>query len=376
MLIKILLVISTCALLYGCFIVIRGWSAFGSRPAEQSIERFKQSNHYDPIRHIFLNRIPTVLDEMRKRTFTVSAILKFLFGGSKERSPSSKLPDMQPDFVKLAEPHQDIKVMWFGHSSLLLNVDGNLILYDPVFSDFVGPLGTMLKRFQDTVVDLSKLPPIDYIVQSHDHYDHLDMKTIQFFIGKKTKFIVPLGVGDHLRGWGVPESQIRELDWWQNAKFDSIEFVSTPSQHFSGRGLIHQNESLWGSWVFRTNQHRIFFSGDTGYDIHFKEIGKKFGPFDIAFMETGQYNEAWHEVHLLPDEQIQAFQDLSAKRYFPIHWGMFNLAMHAWYEPIENLLERAEKNRIPVLTPQMGELVIVNNEYKGAYWWRSLIPKP
>ncbi|PKL33874.1 MAG: hydrolase [Spirochaetae bacterium HGW-Spirochaetae-10] len=365
------LIITTLLTIIG--IVIGGCASFGTLPSESAVDGFKHSSHYDPERQIFVNRRPGIIEEMRARTTTFSLLMQFLFGGSPERSPSTKLPEVKPDLAEFQRPADDIKLIWFGHSSVLLNLEGRMVLVDPVLSTSTGPMGFMMKRFQDPVVKLSELPPIDVILISHDHYDHLDTDSIRFFKESKTRFIVPLGVGSHLVGWGISPDRITELDWWQNVEHNGLHITLTPAQHFSGRDFSNQNKTLWGSFVVRSAKHKIFFSGDTGYDTHFKEIGDRLGPFDLAFIESGQYNEKWREVHMLPDESLQAFKDLKAKRYFPIHWGMFNLSLHAWHEPVERITAGARRDGITLVTPRIGEAVQLNDRYVAESWWRPLL---
>ena len=183
-----------------------------------------------------------------------------------------------------------------GHSSILVNFFGVTILLDPVFSSRASPVPFTVGRFQKAVVSLEDLPSIDFVLISHDHYDHLDMNTVQYFINKKTKFLVPLGVAPHLKGWGIDPSQIKEFDWWDKYEVRGVKFIATPAQHFSGRGIFEKNKSLWSGWSISNKKQKIFFSGDSGYDIHFKEIGRRLGPFDIVFLDSGQYNLLWRRV--------------------------------------------------------------------------------
>lgn len=351
-----------------------GCSAFGTRPGKEYDQKFKDSAHYNSQERVFFNRQAELLKEMRKRAMSFSTFREW-FAGGENRRPSKPLPELKPDMVEFVKPSRDIKVVWFGHSTFLLNMDGKIILVDPVFSGSASPFSFMVKRFQKPVLELSELPAIDYVVISHDHYDHLDMESIQFFKDKKTLFIAPLGVGSHMIGWGIASNRITELDWWQTHQQDGLKFTATPAQHFSGRDGIHDNSTLWASWVLKSENHNIYFSGDSGYDTHFKEIGDKLGPFDLAFIENGQYNVKWKEVHMLPEESIQAFKDLKAKRYFPVHWGMFELAFHTWYEPIQKISEMAWNNGINLVSPKLGEVVQVNDSYKNEFWWDAEIAK-
>ncbi len=349
-------------------------SAFGTRPGKEFDEKFKASSHYDTEEKIFLNRRPKLIKEMRKEAMSFGTFIEWFSKGI-DRKPNSPLPEMKPDMKEFLEPSEDMKVVWFGHSTFLLNLDGKIILVDPVFSGSAAPFSFMVKRFQKPALELSELPKIDYIVISHDHYDHLDMESMKFFKDKEVKFITPLGVSSHLIGWGVDSSKITELDWWQNFQVDDLEFIATPAQHFSGRDGIHENETLWASWVIKNKKHNLYFSGDSGYDTHFKDIGDKFGPFDIAFIESGQYNPKWKAVHLLPEESVQAYFDLKAKRYFPVHWGMFVLSFHTWYEPIVKLQEAAKSKGVNLVSPKLGQTILVNDSYKNEAWWETLISK-
>lgn len=344
---------------------------FGSTPDNEQKDKFKKSPQFNQEIQQFFNRKPNVLDKMREDAFNLETMREWFCGG-KDRAPESPLPEMKPDLAEFLKPSEDLKVIWFGHSTFLLNFSGKIILVDPVFSGSAAPFSFLVKRFQPPVLKLEELPKIDFIVISHDHYDHLDMETMKFFAKKENKFLTPLGVGSHLVGWGVQRSRITELDWWQQTSIDGIEFIATPAQHFSGRGVFDGNKTLWASWILRNASHNIYFSGDSGYDTHFKDIGDKYGPFDIAFLENGQYNEKWRAVHQLPEESVQAYFDLKAKRFFPVHWGMFVLAFHSWREPIDKLSELAKSRGVNTVTPKLGEIVTVNDNYRNIPWWSDL----
>ncbi len=348
-------------------------SRFGKLPSQEESEKFKSSAHYDPKKEIFVNRRPDIMEATNKRVRSFSGIWKILFGGSSDAKPDFELPGVAPDFAKFQEASEDIKLIWFGHSSLLLNLGGTHVLLDPVLSESTGPYGFMMRRFRKTVALPESLPRIDVVVLSHDHYDHLDTDTIRYFHDKETRFVVPLGVGAHLKQWGIAGSRITELDWWQTTEFGKLKFTAAPAQHFSGRALTGHNKSLWASWVIEERGRRIYFSGDSGYDIHFKEIGDKLGPFDLAFIESGQYNALWPESHLLPEDSIKAYRDLRGRRYFPIHWGMFSLSSHSWFEPIERISKLATDHSIPLVTPVLGEIVVLNSAYTSAAWWKPYL---
>lgn len=299
---------------------------------------------------------------------TLSVAYKFLFGTA-SRSPRGLLPEVKPDIATFLLPGEKMKFVWFGHSTLLLNIDGQVLLVDPVFSQSASPFSWMVKRFQPAALKREELPAIDTIVISHDHYDHLDKETIEFFQDKKTQFVVPLAVGEHLRNWGIPAERIAELDWYDSFAFQGLTFTATPAHHFSGRGLFDQNETLWASWIIQGSKERIYFSGDSGYAEHFKEIGNRFGPFDVAFLENGQYNERWLYAHMMPEETVQAALDLQARTFVPVHWGMFDLSIHNWSEPVERSYKLAAEKGIPFLSPRLGEIVDRNIKQEFRPWW-------
>lgn len=299
--------------------------------------------------------------------FGTLSVMKRVFLDRSERTPRARLPEIRPDLKSFLAPSEFMKFIWFGHSTLLLNVNSRIILIDPVFHN-AAPVSFLVQRFQPPVVRLKELPHIDTIVISHDHYDHLDEKTVNFFSEKSTRFLVPKGVGAHLRDWGIADSRITELGWNESVLDHEITFRAVPAQHFSGRGLFDRNETLWASWIIESQGEKIYYSGDSGYGPHYKEIGDKYGPFDYAFMENGQYNERWPDVHMQPEESLQALIDLKAEIYIPVHWGMFDLALHHWSEPIVRTYKIAKDWDIPILTPRLGEIVDATNRPDTAWW--------
>lgn len=354
-------------------VTLLGCAALGTSPTEADKTRFQSSEQYNAETELFENRRPDVFSEMKERSFDLSLTYEFFFGDLKDGVPTQKLPEVKPDMNAFLEASDDLKVIWFGHSSFLINMDGIIILVDPVFSGAASPVSFAVQRFQAPVLNLQELPEIDYLLISHDHYDHLDMESVKFFKDKSGTFIVPLGVGAHLKGWGIEEQRIVEKDWWESASFTGVEFISAPAQHFSGRGLFDENKTLWASWIIRSSNHNLYFSGDSGYDIHFKEIGERYGPFDVAFIESGQYNERWREVHLLPPEAVWAYHDLKAKKFFPIHWGMFELAMHPWYDPVQQLHKLSKEKDVNLLTPKIGQIVNLGEDQIFERWWEKLM---
>ena len=354
------------------YMALPGCSQFGTPPVGEDLLKLQKSEQYDQKRKQFVNRRPDIIEAMRKDMGFGKAFMKWAFQGD-DRVPDQKLPEDIPDLEHFMTSSDRIKIIWLGHSTVLMNLGGTIILFDPVFSESASPVMFTVERFQPPVIELKDLPQIDYVVISHDHYDHLDRDTVTFFKSKKTAFVTPLGVGSHIRGWGINQDRITELDWWQQFQVDGVTFTATPGQHFSGRSLTSRNETLWAGWVVQVADLKVFFSGDTGYDSHFKEIGRKLGPFDLVLLDSGQYNELWRAVHLMPPEVGLAYEDLKAERLIPIHWGMFRLSTHPWYEPGEKLKQLAKLKGMNLLTPRIGQLLELDHSDDTDFWWESLL---
>jgi L-ascorbate metabolism protein UlaG (beta-lactamase superfamily) len=295
----------------------------------------------------------------------------FLFLGN-NRTPNTELPVKQVDLSHFNNPGiGQLNVTWLGHSSLMINIDGYKILTDPVFEKRVSVLGPT--RFNgDVPLDIQKVPKVDVVIISHDHYDHLNKFSVQGLVEKSDKFIVPLHVGALLVDWGVPRDKIVELDWWQEYRLDpNLMIAATPALHFSGRGITDRNKTLWASWVIQTPFHNLFFSGDSGYFGGFKQIGEKYGPFDMTFIECGAYGEGWPKVHMFPEQTVQAHLDLKGNVLHPIHWGTFNLALHPWYEPMERLTAATNLKNIKTAIPVVGDTTVYDRRIPTARWWEQ-----
>ncbi len=289
----------------------------------------------------------------------------------KEPVPKQQVPVVGISREILLNENKDV-VYRLTHSTMLMKIAGHFVLTDPVFSERASPFSWFgPKRFHQSPIALQALPEIDIVLISHDHYDHLDKKAIKQLHNKVGRFLTPLGVGKRLQGWGVPADKITELDWWQSYDFNDLKFHATPAQHFSGRGMFDRDKTLWASWVIAGPQARLFFSGDSGYFSGFKEIGERYGPFDLTMIETGAYNELWSEIHMLPEQSVQAHLDLQGKAMFPIHNSSFDLALHDWYEPLERALSAADRQGVKLLTPPMGEKVELQALTETLRWWRK-----
>lgn len=290
-----------------------------------------------------------------------------------ETRPASAL-SLQPMTRQQVLEAPDHSLWRLGHSTVLLKLRGRFFITDPVFAERASPVqwaGPL--RFHAPPLALEELPPLTAVVLSHDHFDHLDEQAIRRLAPRTEHFLAPLGVGELLVEWGVPPAKVRQLDWWQETEVEGVRFVATPAQHFSGRGLFDSNRRLWASWVMIDEDLRVFFSGDTGYFAGFREIGKRYGPFDLTLIETGAYNVAWPSVHMQPEQSLQAHLDLRGRWLLPIHNGTFDLSIHSWQEPFERILALANAEQVQLSTPQMGERVSLDSPHPGQNWWR---PRP
>ena len=351
----------------------------GENPSGAHLDELRKSPNYSTDNERFKNRRENIFEEMRKRdSFWKNPMKRFsnnMLFNPNQTVPEIVLPEIRPpDLKEFLKPTGSIKFVWFGHSTLLINIQNTIILVDPVFSPSASPVNFIVPRFQPPVLELNELPKIDVVLISHDHYDHLDMNTVQYLSNKVSKFIVPLGVTSHLKSWGVSEEKMVELDWWQSTSFDQVTFTSTPAQHFSGRqALFNISQTLWSSWVVQSADVSFYFSGDSGYDVHYKQVGDKFGPIDLVFIDSGQYNVRWREVHNLPEEAVQASIDLKGRYLVPVHWGMFNLAIHNWYDPIQESVKFSKIHDVKLMTPKLGQLISLEEQTMTTDWWSNLI---
>lgn len=339
---------------------------FGGSATKEQMKAYEKTGHYKDGKFINVEEFSLKLD-----CHSLTQIIKKLLNRKADIKPKREI-DILP-FIK--DQSLKTKITWLGHSSFLIEIKDKVILLDPVFSNHASPhpLLGVTRYYKKMPLNLDDLQKIDYVVISHDHYDHLDYKTIDKIKNKVSNFIVPLGVGNHLRKWKINHDKISEFDWWQEKNIEEIKFVFTPSQHMSGRGLMDQKATLWGSWIIQTENEKIYFSGDSGYGSHFRSIGKLYGPFDVALMECGQYDKLWPRVHMMPEQMIQASLEVKAKFVIPIHWGAFTLANHSWTDPIERALKEAHKKEVQIATPQIGETIFLNEKLPNKQWWRAYL---
>ncbi|HET6335484.1 MAG TPA: MBL fold metallo-hydrolase [Polyangiales bacterium] len=341
-----------------------GWRAFGAAPSGSRLRRIQSSPEWRDGQ--FHNPQPLQND--------LVGSLTGMFHASAHGSPETPLPaeKLDPQRLKVA-PASGLRVSWLGHASTLIEIDGVRVLTDPMWSErsspvpFLGP-----KRWYTPPIALADLPAIDAVVISHDHYDHLDYATIAAMAHWKSKFIVPLGIGAHLAYWGVPESQIVELDWWQQTQLEGIVIHCTPARHASGRTVFDKDHTLWAGYALIGPKHRVFFSGDTGLFPAMREIGERFGPFDLTLIETGQYHRAWPDWHIGPEQAVIAHGMLRGRVLLPIHWGLLQLAYHGWTEPVERTLAAARKANVQVATPRPGESFEPDLQVPVERWWPAV----
>ncbi|WP_149303684.1 MBL fold metallo-hydrolase [Pareuzebyella sediminis] len=346
------------------------YPSFGGDISKERQDELSESINYKDGQFVNKKDVPEELSFME----TLKLARHFFFTEVPDGRPKENIEVHKIDSINVAQYLGHSRLIWFGHSAFLLQLAGKNLLIDPMFGQVAAPhdwLGS--DRFnEDMPIPIEQLPKIDAVLISHDHYDHLDYGSIKKLKDKVDRFYVPLGVGVHLEAWGIESERIKELDWWQDTSLDGLTFVCTPAQHFSGRKFNNRQSTLWASWVIISETERIFFSGDSGYAPHFEEIGTKYGPFDLAMMECGQYNERWADIHMMPEETAQAGIDVRAKALMPIHWGAFKLALHSWTDPIQRVMKKGKTLDITIVTPRIGQPVVLKDTL-DVYdnWWNE-----
>lgn len=296
-------------------------------------------------------------------------IMKAMIKGNAHTKPPAPLPFVKPEIDSV----EGTKVTWFGHSSYLLQIDKIKILVDPVFSRSTSPFSFVGNKSYDGTdfIHAEDFGKIDIILITHDHYDHLDMDSILKLKDKAGHFVTSLGVGAHLERWGVPAEKITELSWAESTSLLGLNFTGTIARHFSGR-KFKRGQTLWSAFIIQTPSYKIFLGGDSGYGSHFKMIHDKYGSFDLAILECGQYNAYWPYIHMFPEQVVQAAKDLEAKVLLPVHWGKFSLALHDWDDSIRRVVKSAEEQQQKITTPQLGETVVLGESYPDSKWWLNV----
>ncbi|NNC82476.1 MAG: MBL fold metallo-hydrolase [Flavobacteriales bacterium] len=365
----VLLALITIVVLTGS-VFLNSSPQFGGQADEYRLTRYADSPNFENGK--FVNDGPFNLEF---DCHSIEKMIKDRFSSPPDVSPDRNIEVVKLDSLDIASYSDTLtRVTWFGHSTVLLEIDGKRLLFDPVFGQYVSPHPWLGEgRYQEEMpIDIAQLPHIDAIFISHDHYDHLDYESIIGLREKTARFFVPLGIGNHLAAWGIEWERIQEMDWWEESEFKELSIACTPSKHMSGRGLNDQFATLWSSWVVTGSNENIYFSGDGGYNDRFKRIKDKYGPFDFAMLECGQYNTLWADVHMMPEETAQAGIDLGAEVVMPIHWGSFTLATHSWTEPVERLTKEASKLDLTLSTPSIGESFLLDGKRPPQeYWWRA-----
>lgn len=339
----------------------------GGLPSDRSISDLERSPNYKDGE--FVNGIPAEEPQIFKA-------LKEWVKGADHTVPDGQVPVVRrkkADFASL--PDSGLRITWLGHSTTLVEIDGTRLLLDPVWAERVSPLSWAgPKRFHEPPLLLAELPDVDAVLISHDHYDHLDKDTVVHLADRGHRFVVPLGVGSRLQSWDIPADRIEELDWWDDIRVNGITVTATPARHFSGRSpvMTDRNETLWAGFAMTGDQHRVYYTGDTGMFPGFTEIGERLGPFDVTLVETGAYNKLWADLHLGPEQAVQAVKNSRGGLLVPVHWGTFELAMHSWVEPAERLMVAAAQQNVALAIPKPGESLDPSDPPALVRWWPEI----
>ncbi|MFD2581766.1 MBL fold metallo-hydrolase [Pedobacter vanadiisoli] len=348
------------------FFIITNLPVFGRLPKGLRLEKIRHLENYRD--GALQNQSVTLMQPEGVSFFKV--LRAFLFEKHPDKTPDKALPYVSPNLN--GEPKSNApEIIWFGHSSYLIKINGLRILVDPVFSKTPSPFSFIgSKAFWGTdVIKAEEFNNIDILIITHDHYDHLDYKSVLKIAPQVKSIVTSLGVGSHLERWGIKKEKINELCWNESLiLFNNLQLTAVPSRHFTGR-KFKRNQTLWSAFVLKTPNYQLFLGGDSGYDAHFAKIGEQFGPFDLALLECGQYDAYWPYIHMFPEETVQAAIDLKAKVLMPVHWGKFSLAMHPWNEPVKRVVLAAAAKQLPLVTPKLGETIIINEYLPTENWW-------
>lgn len=362
----IILFVILVVLLLAALLFLKLWPAFGGRASAEDRKNYEdRAENYRDGKFYNDGDFQIVRETEQTDEYIMSG---------KGTKPEGEIPVAEPAFDGEL-PEDEVRVTWFGHSSLLLQMHGMNILIDPVFSERSSPVSFAgNKRFSHLPVRVEDLPSIDLLILSHDHYDHLDYNVIKEIDEKVDRYIVPLGVENHLERWGVEEKKIQNMAWWEETTVGGLTVGCTPARHYSGRSLDDQFATLWASWVFQDEYHKVFESGDSGYGSQYEKIHEKYGDFDLVMTDCAQYDVNWPEVHMFPEEAVQAAQTLGTKAAMPIHWGAFTLANHPWDDSAERFVAAGEQAGLQIVTPQIGETMNLNSmEGSMKRWWKDIL---
>jgi len=340
---------------------------FGSLPKGKYLDRVLSSPHF--IKGRFRNKV-RLQDEMS--VTKLPTLIRQHRDRIVQKRPENPIAVPVDALYKHEQMNEEaLMFAWFGHSALLLQMGGLRILIDPMLGNHASPVPGTVRRFSTLDIDWDRTGTFDLVLLSHDHYDHLDYNTIKKLKDKVGQFITPLAVGAHLRSWGIPSDKIIECEWNEDVTFKGLKLKSWPTKHFSGRTPASRNMSLWCAWSLESEHHKVLFSSDSGYWEGFKAIGQQEGPFDLCFVECGQYNHLWRENHMFPEESLQAFVDLKGQQMVPIHWAAFSLAPHDWREPVERLLQAAAERSVEnIILPRPGQAIRFGHDFPKAKWWQ------
>lgn len=351
---------------YG-FLFIRFSPEFGGRFNKTLQKDYARSPQWNGKQ--FLNLEETTMD------VNLGNIPKLLYKQFKREPNRRPSKDIVPQKLECVEEAGQPRFTWFGHSAFFIEWKKLKVLIDPMLGDVPAPHPSLgKKRFNsNSPMSPEVMPEIDLLILSHDHYDHLDYKTFKALQAKTKHYVVPLGVDRHLLMWGVDVANITVLDWWDDVEYEGVNLTLTPSRHFSGRGLGDRSTTLWGGYVLKLGETKVYFSGDGGYGSHFKDVGRRLGPFDLGLMECGQYNKEWEQIHCFPEQAVRAALDAGVKVAMPVHWGAFTLAFHPWTEPVERFCRNANKENLQVCTPEIGQPVWMDNTFPTNRWWEEYI---
>ena len=339
---------------------------FGSNLSKIQKQQYKSFSNFEDDSFKNIEYTPVMTGEVSTWDF---------FKKDSNRQPIRDIIPEKFDYSKFKNiSNRQYFISWLGHSAFIINISGSIVMLDPMLGSHAAPVPIpSLKRYNSVnPIDIDSLDTIDYVLISHDHYDHLDYSTIKKIRKKVNYFIVPLGVDNHLKKWGISSEKIISLNWNQNYESNDINFICLPARHYSGRGAFNKNSTLWSSWAIKSPIVKIYFSGDSGYGKHIKKIGSDHGPFDISFIDCGQYNKAWKYAHMFPEEAVLAALELKSNYFMPIHWGAFTLALHPWDEPVEESIKYSRAMGLKCITPRIGSLVSDETlDGKNDLWWKN-----